>query len=123
LPSPCAPMVRLHLEEYGFCDIGTAKDLVAEGNLEVTGRLPVNTHGGQLGEAYIHGVNGIAEGVRLIRGTSTNQPPKPINRVLVTGGSPVPHSGLILSRDRCGGPRAGGRACGRQDSRARGGRR
>lgn len=94
------PMVLLQLEEYGFCDLGTAKDFIADGNLELTGRLPVNTHGGQLGEAYIHGVNGIAEGVRLIRGTSSNQPPKPVNRVLVTGGSPVPHSGIVLATDR-----------------------
>ncbi|GAA3113372.1 lipid-transfer protein [Streptosporangium carneum] len=93
------PMVLLQLEEYGFCGLGEAKDFVADGNLEVDGRLPVNTHGGQLGEGYIHGVNGIAEGVRLIRGTSTNQPAKPIENVLVTGGSPVPHSALVLGAD------------------------
>jgi acetyl-CoA acetyltransferase len=93
------PMVLLQLEEYGFCGIGEAKDFIADGNLETDGRLPVNTHGGQLGEGYLHGVNGIAEGVRLIRGTSTNQPAKPINNVLVTAGSPVPHSGIVLSTD------------------------
>ncbi len=93
------PMVLLQLEEYGFCKRGEARDFVADGNLEVGGRLPVNTHGGQLGEGYIHGVNGIAEGVRLIRGTSVNQPAKPVRNVLVTGGSPVPHSALVLSAD------------------------
>ena len=41
-----------------------------DGNIELGGRLPINTHGGQLGEAYIHGMNGIAEGVRQVRGTS-----------------------------------------------------
>jgi acetyl-CoA acetyltransferase len=94
------PMVLLQLEEYGFCGRGEAKDFLLDGNLEVDGRLPVNTHGGQLGEGYLHGVNGIAEGVRLVRGTSTNQPAKAIDNVLVTGGSPVPHSGLVLSADR-----------------------
>ncbi|AYA25011.1 lipid-transfer protein [Rhodococcus rhodochrous] len=94
------PMVLLQLEEYGFCGRGEAKDFIAEGNLEVDGRLPINTHGGQLGEGYIHGVNGIAEGVRLIRGTSVNQPTKTLDNVLVTGGSPVPHSALVLSADR-----------------------
>lgn len=93
------PMVLLQLEEYGFCGLGEAKDFVAEGNLEVDGRLPVNTHGGQLGEGYIHGVNGIAEGVRLTRGTSTNQPAKRLEHVLVTGGSPVPHSAIVLGVD------------------------
>jgi acetyl-CoA acetyltransferase len=94
------PMLLLQLEEYGFCGRGEAKDLIASGALEIDGRLPVNTHGGQLGEAYIHGVNGIAEGVRLVRGTSVNQPAKSVGNVLVTGGSPVPHSALVLSADR-----------------------
>jgi len=94
------PMVLLQLEEYGFCGRGEAKDFIAEGNLELDGRLPVNTNGGQLGEGYIHGVNGIAEGVRLIRGTSVNQPAKQLEHVLVTGGSPVPHSAIVLGVDR-----------------------
>lgn len=93
------PMVLLQLEEYGFCGRGEAGDFIREGNGEVDGRLPLNTHGGQLGEGYLHGVNGIAEGVRLIRGTSTNQPTKNVDNVLVTGGSPVPHSGIVLSSD------------------------
>lgn len=94
------PMVLLQLEEYGFCGKGEAPAYVKDGNLELGGRLPVNTHGGQLGEAYIHGVNGVAEGVRLIRGTSSNQPEKALNHVLVTGGTAVPHSGLVLGVDR-----------------------
>ena len=93
------PMVLLQLEEYGFCDRGEARHFIADGHLELDGRLPVNTNGGQLGEGYIHGVNGIAEGVRLIRGTSVNQPAKRLDHVLVTGGSPVPHSALILGSD------------------------
>lgn len=93
------PMLLLQLEEYGFCGPGEAKDFIAEGNLELDGRLPVNTHGGQLGEGYIHGVNGIAEAVRLIRGSAINQPAKSLEHVLVTGGSPVPHSGLVLGVD------------------------
>ena len=46
---------------------GEAKDFVKHANLEVGGRLPTNTHGGQLSEAYIHGMYGVNEGVRLIR--------------------------------------------------------
>lgn len=94
------PMVLLQLEEYGFCGRGEAPDFIRDGQLELDGRLPVNTHGGQLGEGYIHGVNGIAEGVRLIRGSSANQPDKQLDNVLVTGGSPVPHSAIVLSADR-----------------------
>ncbi|GAF45116.1 lipid-transfer protein [Rhodococcus wratislaviensis] len=92
------PLVLPQLEELGFCDPGEAKDFIRDGNLEVGGRLPANTHGGQIGEAYLHGVNGIAEAVRLIRGTSTTQPDG-IGNVLVTAGTAVPTSGLILGRE------------------------
>ena len=70
-----------------------------DGNIELGGRLPVNTHGGQIGEAYMHGINGVAEGVRLVRGTSTNQPAG-VQNVLVTAATAVPTSAVILSRDR-----------------------
>lgn len=90
------PYVLMQLEELGFCDRGEAKDFVKGGALEVGGRLPINTHGGQLGEAYIHGMNGIAEAVRQVRGTSVN-PVEDAHHVLVTAGTGVPTSGLILS--------------------------
>jgi acetyl-CoA acetyltransferase len=89
------PFVLTQLEELGFCGPGEAKDFIADGHLAPGGRLPLNTHGGQLGEAYLHGMNGIAEGVRLIRGTSCNQPPA-AEHVIVTGGTGVPTSGCIL---------------------------
>ncbi|CAM3880291.1 lipid-transfer protein [Nocardiopsis rhodophaea] len=92
------PFVLVQLEELGFCGRGEARDFVAEGGVEIGGRLPINTHGGQLGEAYIHGMNGIAEAVRQVRGTAANQV-KEVANVLVTAGTGVPTSGLILSRD------------------------
>jgi len=90
------PYVLMQLEELGFCGRGEAKDFVRDGAIEIGGRLPLNTHGGQLGEAYIHGMNGIAEGVRQVRGTSVNPVPS-VEHVLVTAGTGVPTSGLILS--------------------------
>ena len=90
------PFVLVQLEELGFCGKGEAKDYIADGNIEIGGRLPINTHGGQLGEAYIHGMNGIAEAVRQVRGTSVNQIDA-VEHVLVTAGTGVPTSGLILS--------------------------
>jgi acetyl-CoA acetyltransferase len=89
------PFTLIQLEELGFCGWGEAKDFIADGAIEVGGRLPINTHGGQLGEAYIHGMNGIAEGVRQLRGTSVNPVPD-VEHVLVTAGTGVPTSGLIL---------------------------
>ena len=92
------PYVLMQLEELGFCGRGEAPGFIADGAIEIGGKLPINTHGGQLGEAYIHGMNGIAEGVRQVRGASINQV---INaeHVLVTAGTGVPTSGLVLSRE------------------------
>jgi acetyl-CoA acetyltransferase len=93
------PFVLQQLEEFGFCKRGEAKDFIKDGAIELGGRLPINTHGGQLGEAYLHGMNGIAEGVRQVRGNSVNQVPD-VENVLVTAGTGVPTSGLVLSVDR-----------------------
>ncbi|MFD3413673.1 lipid-transfer protein [Streptomyces cyaneofuscatus] len=86
------PFVLMQLEEFGFCGPGEGGAFVA------ADALPLNTHGGQLGEAYLHGMNGIAEAVRQIRGTSVNQVAGAA-RSLVTAGTGVPTSGLILGAD------------------------
>jgi acetyl-CoA acetyltransferase len=67
------PSVLMQLEEFGFCGPGGAVGFAADGALELGGRLPVNTHGGQLGEAYLHGMNGIAEAVRQLRGNPSTR--------------------------------------------------
>jgi acetyl-CoA acetyltransferase len=87
------PVVFLQLEAYGFCGRGEAKEFIADGEICLGGSLPVNTHGGLLGEAYIHGVNNILEGVRQIRGTAANQVAG-VNHVLVAAG----RSGAVLGR-------------------------
>jgi acetyl-CoA acetyltransferase len=93
------PFVLCQLEEFGFCGRGEARHFVADGAVELGGRLPLNTHGGQLGEAYLHGMNGIAEAVRQLRGTAVNQVAG-AEHVLVTAGTGVPTSGLVLGVDR-----------------------
>lgn len=91
-------IVLWQIESFGFCGRGEAKDFIKGGTLRRNGRLPTNTHGGQLSEAYIHGMNGVNEGVRLIRGTSVNQPAKN-DHVLVTAGVGVPTSAMILGKE------------------------
>ncbi len=93
------PFVLPQLEEFGFCRRGEAKDFIRAGHIARGGKLPVNTHGGQIGEAYIHGLNGVAEGVRQVRGTAVNQTPG-VEHALVTAGTGVPTSGVILGVDR-----------------------
>ena len=90
-------IVLFQLEALGFCAPGEAKDYISDGALELGGRLPTNTHGGQLSEAYVHGINGVNEGVRLIRGTSVNQPEKN-DCVLVTAGVGIPTSAMLLGK-------------------------
>jgi len=91
------PYVMMQLEDYGFCGAGEGPGLVASGALGLDGQWPLNPHGGQLGEAYIHGFNGIAEGVRQLRGTAANQI-KEAKHVLVTSGNGIPTSALVLGQ-------------------------
>ncbi len=68
-----SPIVFMALEGFGFCGPGEASDFIKDGHIEMGGTIPVNTHGGLLGEAYIHGVNNVLECVRQIRGSAANQ--------------------------------------------------
>jgi acetyl-CoA acetyltransferase len=63
------------LESYGFVPDGQAWRYVIEQGTGPDSPLPVNTHGGHLSEAYLHGMNGILEAVRQLRGTAVNQVP------------------------------------------------
>ncbi len=92
------PYVLMQLEELGFCPRGEARHFIAGGAIELGGVLPLNPHGGQLGEGYLHGMNGIAEAARQVRGTAVNQVPGD-GPVLVTAGTGVPTSGLVLGPD------------------------
>jgi len=91
------PLVPLSLEGYRFCKRGEGASFTEHGALELGGRLPINTSGGGLSEAYVHGFNLITEGVRQMRGTSTSQV-EGAEACLVTGGEGVPTSALILRR-------------------------
>jgi acetyl-CoA acetyltransferase len=92
------PLVLLSLEEYGFCKAGEGGPFAEDARLEwPDGALPVNTSGGGLSEAYVHGMNLVCEGVRQIRGTSTAQVPD-CELCLVTSGAGVPTSALLLAR-------------------------
>ena len=95
---PLRPLHAVHADSAGGVGLlrqGRGQGLHRRRRDRDRRRLPINTHGGQLGEAYIHGMNGIAEGVRQLRGTSVNQVDD-VEHVLVTAGTGVPTSGLIL---------------------------
>ena len=92
-----SPTILPQLEAFGFCGRGEAKGFVRDGAIARGGRLPVNTNGGQIAEAYIHGMNGIAEAVRQLRGEAANQV-KEAENILVSSGSGVPTSAVILGK-------------------------
>jgi acetyl-CoA acetyltransferase len=88
-------LIPMSLEGYGFCGKGEGGAFTEDGALEPGGRLPINTSGGGLSEAYVHGFNLIVEGVRQIRGTSTTQIDGAAT-CLVTSGEAVPTGALLL---------------------------
>jgi acetyl-CoA acetyltransferase len=99
-----SPMVLMQLEDYGFCERGEGNDYVLSGKIRydaatrrgVNGGVPVNTHGGNLNEAYIIGMTHIVEAVEQVRGTAINQV-EDAEFALVSGGpATLPVSSLIL---------------------------
>jgi hypothetical protein len=72
--------------EHGFFTAENVHEVMCLENLIApTGKMPVNTGGGCLGEGFIHGMEVVLEGVRSLRGESPN--PVPGAEVcLVTGG-------------------------------------
>ena len=92
-----SPLIPLSLEGYGFCERGEGAAFTENGAIEIGGRLPVNTSGGGMSEAYVHGFNLINEGVRQMRGTSTNQVDG-ADSCLVTSGEGVPTGAIVLRK-------------------------
>ena len=93
-----SPLIPLSLEGYGFCKRGEGAAFTENGALEwPEGRLPTNTSGGGMSEAYVHGFNLVLEGVRQMRGSSTSQV-KDAESCLVTSGEGIPTSALLLRR-------------------------
>jgi acetyl-CoA acetyltransferase len=93
-----SPLVWLSLEGYGFCGRGEAPAFVRETGIGPGGGLPVNTSGGGMSEAYVHGFNLVAEGVRQVRGTSTSQV-EDAWVSLVTSGEGVPTSAVLFTKE------------------------
>ncbi|HTL85544.1 MAG TPA: hypothetical protein VL856_10190 [Acidimicrobiia bacterium] len=97
---PFTVAVPLALEQFGFCARGEGGPFIASGATRwPDGALPVNTHGGSNGEAFIHGVNHLPEAVRQLRGTAVNQL---VNAevAFVCGAISDPSGAVLLGTDR-----------------------
>jgi len=60
--------VEMTLQDYGFFGPGEGEDWFKGGTIEPGGRMPVNTSGGQLSEAYYMGLTPIAEAAMQLMG-------------------------------------------------------
>ena len=87
-----SPQVLIQLHEYGFCDEGEGPAWLRRADA-----TPVNTSGGGLSEAYVHGFNLLVEGVRQVRGDAANQVAG-VEHSLVTSGNVVPTGAVVFSR-------------------------
>ena len=61
------PNVFSALENYGFCEFGTAHEWVQGGRIELGGELPVNVHGGQNRFSYMVGWHNTFDAVKQLR--------------------------------------------------------
>ncbi|MEU5878337.1 acetyl-CoA acetyltransferase [Spirillospora sp. NPDC047279] len=66
-------LVPRQIEDFGLAARGDLGEVLRERRIAFDGGLPVNPHGGLLSEGYVHGLNNVAEAVRQLRGTGTNQ--------------------------------------------------
>jgi acetyl-CoA acetyltransferase len=89
--------VMMALAEHGFFRPEEANDfLTLENLIAPSGRLPLNTSGGNLAECYMHGFELVLEAVRQVRGSSTSQAPRNDVALLIGGPMVTPVSSLLF---------------------------
>ncbi len=98
------PVVLIELEDLGFCPKGEAGAFVADGNLDLGGALPTNTHGGLL--SHCHSGNpgsmfALTEAVKQLRHQAGDRQVVGAETALVhaQGGIMSSHCTVILGRD------------------------
>ena len=91
-------LALMAISEMGFAPPEEIEDWVRAGNLRwPDGELPINTSGGNLAEAYVHGFELVNEAARQVRGESTCQVDDVEFSLVVAGPGALPASAALLS--------------------------
>ncbi|MCW2511045.1 MAG: hypothetical protein JWR11_87 [Mycobacterium sp.] len=87
------------LEALGFCGLGEAADFLDGGaTIALDGKLPLNTHGGQLSAGRTHGFGFLAEAIAQLRGEAAGRQVDGAQVAVVTTGGGTPGGALLLRR-------------------------
>lgn len=92
--------VLMSLVEHGFVRAEECNEVLTLDNLLApSGKLPLNTSGGNLAECYMHGLELQIEAVRQLRGTATAQVPDARVAAVAAGPMVSPVSTLVLGTE------------------------
>ena len=92
--------VMMAIVEHGFCAPEECNEFFTEDNLAApSGRMPLNTSGGNLAECYMHGLGLQLEAVRQLRGQSCNQVEGAKLAMNIAGPMVTPVSSLIMGTE------------------------
>lgn len=87
-------------EALGFCGFGEAADFFEGGKaIAIDGRLPLNTHGGQLSAGRLHGYGFVREAMLQLRGEAPGLQVPHARTAVVSAGGGVPSGAMLLRRD------------------------
>ncbi len=92
--------VLMSMVEHDFCSPSECNDFFAVDNLIAsTGKLPLNTSGGNLAECYMHGLGLNIEAVRQVWGESSNQVDTVDVSMVISGPMVTPVSACIFGSE------------------------
>lgn len=90
--------VPMALEGLGACEHGSVGEFLENGEMARGGRLPINTHGGNLSESYMQGWNHQVEVVRQLRGEADGRQVPGIKTAMYVSGGGGEVLGLLYER-------------------------